>query len=608
METGGSDGQLPSRRGACRRSGPAGAVCPEHAGGGGPLRHVRHDPRLDAARASRARERRPWRADWTDFAARALGRLGRGSGSARRSRSSRARSGAARLRRRPRCSTSPTTRRASSTARSTRPSPRNGRPTATPRARDRDLARRLGQPGAGGDRRARGAGGDAGARLRHRRHRRASRARSRPTGSRSCRTIPRPTPRRSCSWCARATPKGIEDWGDLVADGVQVITPNPKTSGGARWNYLAAWAWAERERPGPAKAFVGQLFANVPVLDTGARGSTTTFAQRGIGDVLLAWENEAYPRAQGARRGPVRHRRALGLDARRAAGGARRGQPRLATSSATPPTAYLDYLYSPEGQALAFKHFYRAWDAEHGRPRGRRPLPRARAGHDRRLRRLGQGAARALRRRRRLRPDLRRPVSASPDADARARLPPPLAAAGLRPRLRHGDDDALDRRPGADRRAAACGARRSGRPSSGRSINRPRVWAALRAVVRHLALGGAVQPRLRAGARLGAGALPLPGAAADRRRGRPALRAADGGRGHRADRALRAERRLRRSCSAPLGDPGRLHAARHLGRAGLRRPALRGAHGPAGDRGDRARGRGGLGHARRPSRRAPSAG
>nr|WP_170139785.1 sulfate ABC transporter substrate-binding protein [Cereibacter changlensis] len=88
-------------------------------------------------------------------------------------------------------------------------------------------------------------------------------------------------------------PKGLKDWDDLVQDGVQVITPNPKTSGGARWNYLAAWAWAEKNGQDP-KDFVGKLYRNVPVLDTGARGSTTTFAQRGLGDVLLAWENEAY--------------------------------------------------------------------------------------------------------------------------------------------------------------------------------------------------------------------------------------------------------------------------------------------------------------------------
>ena len=155
-------------------------------------------------------------------------------------------------------------------------------------------------------------------------------------------------------------PKGLHDWGDLVADGVAVITPNPKTSGGARWNYLAAWAWAEKNGQDPQE-FVGKLYKNVPVLDSGARGSTTTFAQRGIGDVLLAWENEAYLALK-----------QLGDD-----------QFDIVVPSvsvlAEPPVAlvdgnitsddqrvlaqaYLDYLYSPEGQAIAFKNFYRAWD------------------------------------------------------------------------------------------------------------------------------------------------------------------------------------------------------------------------------------------------------
>ena len=95
----------------------------------------------------------------------------------------------------------------------------------------------------------------------------------------------------------KGNPKAIKDWADLTRAGVQVITPNPKTSGGARWNYLAAWAWAEKEFAGdPVKIldYITRLFKNVPVLDTGARGSTTTFAQRGIGDVFLSWENEAY--------------------------------------------------------------------------------------------------------------------------------------------------------------------------------------------------------------------------------------------------------------------------------------------------------------------------
>lgn len=161
-------------------------------------------------------------------------------------------------------------------------------------------------------------------------------------------------------------PKGIKDWGDLVNDGVQVITPNPKTSGGARWNYLAAWAWAERNGQDPRK-FVGALYKNVPVLDNGARGSTTTFAQRGIGDVLLAWENEAYlalkeigedqfdivvPSVSVLAEPPVALVEAnIKSDDQR----------RLAE-------AYLAYLYSPEGQALAFKHYYRAWDTSKANP------------------------------------------------------------------------------------------------------------------------------------------------------------------------------------------------------------------------------------------------
>src|SRR5690349_21542877 len=95
----------------------------------------------------------------------------------------------------------------------------------------------------------------------------------------------------------KGNPKHIKDWGDLVRDGISVITPNPKTSGGARWNYLAAWAWALKQPGGSdekARDFVSRLYKNVPVLDSGARGSTTTFVQREIGDVLIAWENEAF--------------------------------------------------------------------------------------------------------------------------------------------------------------------------------------------------------------------------------------------------------------------------------------------------------------------------
>lgn len=158
----------------------------------------------------------------------------------------------------------------------------------------------------------------------------------------------------------KGNPKGVKDWNDLVADGVQVITPNPKTSGGARYNHLAAWAYALKHNDNnaeKAKEFVGKLYKNVPVLDSGARGSTTTFVERGVGDVLLAWENEAYLALK--EHGDVFE---------------------IVTPSysilAEPPVTvvdkfvdkhgtrevaqgYLDYLYSDEGQHLAAKHFYR---------------------------------------------------------------------------------------------------------------------------------------------------------------------------------------------------------------------------------------------------------
>jgi len=159
----------------------------------------------------------------------------------------------------------------------------------------------------------------------------------------------------------KGNPKGIKDWGDLVKPGVQVITPNPKTSGGARWNYLAAWAYALRQPGGTdagAKAFVTALFKNVPVLDSGARGSTVTFVQRGIGDVLLAWENEAFLSIQEL--GPDKVDVVL---------------PSLSILAEPPVTvvdkvvdkkgtralaqAYLEYLYTPEGQEIAAKHHYR---------------------------------------------------------------------------------------------------------------------------------------------------------------------------------------------------------------------------------------------------------
>ena len=164
----------------------------------------------------------------------------------------------------------------------------------------------------------------------------------------------------------KGNPKGIKDWGDLVKPGVSVITPNPKTSGGARWNYLAAWAWASKQ-PGGSEAtateYVRKLYRNVPVLDTGARGSLTTFAQRGIGDVFVSWENEAFlavkeigadkfqivvPSISILAEPPVAVVDKVAL---------RRGTADIAR-------AYLEYLYSKEGQEIVARHYYRPRDPE----------------------------------------------------------------------------------------------------------------------------------------------------------------------------------------------------------------------------------------------------
>ena len=169
----------------------------------------------------------------------------------------------------------------------------------------------------------------------------------------------------------KGNPKAIKDWDDLTKDGVEVITPNPKTSGGARWNYLAAWAFADQKYghdEDKDKDFIKKLYANVPVLDTGARGSTTTFAQRGIGDVLLAWENEAF----------------LALDEL----GADKFEivvPSLSIK-AEPPVAvvdevvdakgtrkaaeaYLNFLYTPQAQKLIAHNYYRPSDPKSADPK-----------------------------------------------------------------------------------------------------------------------------------------------------------------------------------------------------------------------------------------------
>ncbi|MHB8475265.1 MAG: sulfate ABC transporter substrate-binding protein [Steroidobacteraceae bacterium] len=162
----------------------------------------------------------------------------------------------------------------------------------------------------------------------------------------------------------KGNPKRIHDWGDLVRPGVSVITPSPKTSGGARWNYLAAWAWA-LQQPGAtdatAEAFVKQLYHNVPVLDSGARGATVTFVQRGIGDVLLAWENEACLAVKEL--GPAKFdivAPSFSLVAEPPVSIVDQNVDQHGTRKVA--EEYLKYLYSKQGQEIAAKHFYRPRD------------------------------------------------------------------------------------------------------------------------------------------------------------------------------------------------------------------------------------------------------
>ncbi|HEY8528914.1 MAG TPA: sulfate ABC transporter substrate-binding protein [Paenibacillaceae bacterium] len=158
----------------------------------------------------------------------------------------------------------------------------------------------------------------------------------------------------------KGNPKGIDDWDDLIRDGIQVITPNPKTSGGARWNYLAAWGFAERLYGGDeekVKEFVKKLYQNVPVLDSGARGATTTFVEREIGDVLLAWENEAHLalKEYGDKFEIVTP--SLSILAEPPVAVVDKVVDRKGTREVA--EAYLRYLYTPEGQEIAAKNFYR---------------------------------------------------------------------------------------------------------------------------------------------------------------------------------------------------------------------------------------------------------
>jgi sulfate transport system substrate-binding protein len=164
----------------------------------------------------------------------------------------------------------------------------------------------------------------------------------------------------------KGNPKGIKDWGDLVRPGVSVITANPKTSGGARWGYLAAWGYALKQpgaTPASAEAFVGKLFGNVPVLDSGARGSTVTFAERGIGDVLLAWENEAHLSLKefGDGRFDIVYP-SLSILAEPPIAVVDRNVDKHGTREVA--QAYLEYLYSPPAQDVVARHFYRPTDQQ----------------------------------------------------------------------------------------------------------------------------------------------------------------------------------------------------------------------------------------------------
>lgn len=164
----------------------------------------------------------------------------------------------------------------------------------------------------------------------------------------------------------KGNPKGVKDWNDLVKPGVEVVTPNPKTSGGARWNYLAAWAYALKQPGGSeagARDFVSRLFRNVKVLDSGARGATTSFVERGLGDVLISWENEAYLalREYGAEKFEI-VTPSLSILAEPSVTVVDRNVDKRGTRALA--QAYLEFLYTREGQEIAARHFYRPRDPE----------------------------------------------------------------------------------------------------------------------------------------------------------------------------------------------------------------------------------------------------
>ena len=296
-------------------------------------------------------------------------------------------------------------------ATSTRRSPTYWKAKTGETVDDQAVARRLGQAGARGDRRPRGRRRDAGAGLRHRRDRQQGASCSRPTGRSACRTTARPTPRRSCSWCARATRRASRTGTTWSSPASQVITPNPKTSGGARWNYLAAWGYAlqaARRRRGQGARSSSAGSTRTCRCSTPARAARRPpSSQRGIGDVLIAWENEAFLAMKELGPGQVRDRRA-----------------RRVSILAEPPVAVVDKVVDKhgtravaaglprvplhaEGQEIAAKHFYRPRDAAVAAEVRRRSSRRSTLFTiDEVFGGWTEGADDALRRRRRVRPDL----------------------------------------------------------------------------------------------------------------------------------------------------------------------------------------------------------
>ncbi len=403
----------------------------------------------------------------------------------------------------------------------------------------------------------------------------------------------------------KGNPKGIKDWDDLVKPGVTVITPNPKTSGGARWNYLAAWGYALKKFGSAEKArqFVADIYKNVPVLDTGARGSTVTFVERGVGDVLLAWENEAFL-AQ----------REFGKDKFEIVA------PSLSIL-AEPPVAVVDAVAEQEGHPRGRRGLPEIL-VQQGRSGNRRTqfLSSARSGdrqgirgvvrqgrivHDRRrVRRLGQGAEGTFRRRRRIRPDLQELIcgcGAGGIVSATAARTRREHVAGVRSHHGADADMAVGHRPDSARRPVPQDVRTEPRSVLGHCHQPPHPQCAEDLVrsrlCRRVGQSGDGDDR-----GLGAGALPLSGPPVVRRHRRYSLCAADRGRRRRADGAVCAKRLARRAARRARHQ-GRVHADRHFRRDDFHRHSLRGADGSAGADRPRARDRG----SRRQPRRQPLA-